>query len=145
MEVDLQSLVWCAQLYSLAETTLPPPHPPLHLDSYTRALLVSKDIDDISLQPPGFSNQVKGRKKMNCFVAKKNSCRFLTKFCGLRFYILAINFPMWQNVIFLCIMYFIQHYFIYHHSEFETRGQILSIQYPYCCDFWHWQSNASNH
>jgi hypothetical protein len=40
MELDLQSLLGsCVQLYSLAET----PHPPPHLGSYTRALLVSKD------------------------------------------------------------------------------------------------------
>ncbi len=45
MEVDLQSLfglhvMWCAQQCSLAETPQLPPPP--HLDSYTRALFVSK-------------------------------------------------------------------------------------------------------
>jgi hypothetical protein len=48
MEVDLQSLfglhvMWCAQLYSLAEWDPATPTPPLHLDSNTKALLVSED------------------------------------------------------------------------------------------------------
>ncbi len=46
MELDLQSLfglhvMWCAQLFSLAETQPPPPPSPTHLGSYT--------MDDIAL------------------------------------------------------------------------------------------------
>jgi hypothetical protein len=43
----------CAQLYSLAETTQPPPFPS-HLGSYTRAYWPAK-IDNISLWPPAYS------------------------------------------------------------------------------------------
>ncbi len=51
MELNLQSLfglhvTWCEQLYPLAET----PHPQ-HLDSYTRALLVSQDRRHLFLTP----------------------------------------------------------------------------------------------
>ncbi len=49
MELDLQSLFGsCVQLYSLAETPLPP-----HLGSYARAYLSAK-IDDISFLTPGW-------------------------------------------------------------------------------------------
>ncbi len=52
MELDLPKFIWapCAQLYSLAETRIPPPSP-LHFGSYTRVLLVSQ-MYDISLLPP---------------------------------------------------------------------------------------------
>jgi hypothetical protein len=55
MEGDLHSLfglhvTWCAQLYSLAETPQLPPLPP-HRDSYTRALLVSKDRRHLFVSP----------------------------------------------------------------------------------------------
>ncbi len=54
MELDLQSLfgllvTWCTQLYSLAETPQPPPPP--HLDSSTRALLVSQDRRHLFMTP----------------------------------------------------------------------------------------------
>ncbi len=55
VEVDLQSLFGlhvtsCAQLYSLAETPELLPIPP-HWDSYTRALLVSKDRRHLFVTP----------------------------------------------------------------------------------------------
>ncbi len=53
MEIDLQSLfglyiTWRARLYSLAETPNPPPPA---LDSYTRALFVSKDRRHLFVTP----------------------------------------------------------------------------------------------
>jgi hypothetical protein len=66
MEVDLQSsfglhVTWCAQLYSLGETPQPPPPPNTpHLDSYTRALLVSKDRRHLFVTPWGIPLHMSG-------------------------------------------------------------------------------------
>jgi hypothetical protein len=54
MEVDPQRLfglqdTFCEQLNSLAETPQPPPPHPPYWDSYTRALLVSKDGRHLSV------------------------------------------------------------------------------------------------
>jgi hypothetical protein len=49
------------------ETPRPPPYP-LHLGSYTRALLVSQDVNDISLWPPSledFTCKIKNSVKEN--------------------------------------------------------------------------------
>jgi hypothetical protein len=53
MELGLQSLFGLlARLYSLAETTQPPPLPPApHLVSYTRAILVSQDRQHLFVTP----------------------------------------------------------------------------------------------
>ena len=63
MELDLQSLfglhvTWCAQLYSLAETRLPPIHTAFGL-VYTRALLVSQDRRHLLFVTPAHVRIVK--------------------------------------------------------------------------------------
>ncbi len=98
MEVDLQSLfgihvTWCAQLYSLAEAPQPPPIPPLW-DSYTRALLVSKNRRHLFVTPCCTRSKHKKRRNkpylQNCGVKTsrpdwtpcKQCWNFITLFGG---------------------------------------------------------------
>ncbi len=49
LNMELEIWATCAQLHLLAETPQPPP--PLHLGSYTRALLVSQDRRHLFVTP----------------------------------------------------------------------------------------------
>ena len=134
MEVDLQSLfglhvTWCAQLYSLAETPQLPPSP--HLDSYTRALLVSQDRRHLFVTP-WYQYY---RQRINQLVAFCNSYISLFQDPELTFLwpfllsseLLYFVCNTFVNSFFLCSLLF--HNFL---EQLSTVGQTSSIS----CSSW---------